>query len=89
MILDEGFLKRSIVGEDVLLPIGSKVIDFKGLLTLSPIGAYIYDLIEEGKTEKEIVASILQEYDTDRESAENDLAEFLTELREHGVLHDE
>ena len=89
MKLDEGFLIRDIAGEDVLVPIGSKVIDFKGLITLTPVGGFIYRLLEDRKEQSEIVDLIISEYEIDRETAENDLTEFLAGLREQGVLIDE
>jgi len=89
MKLDEGFLIRNIAGEDVLVPIGSRVIDFKGLITISPVGGFIYRLIMEGKAEDEIIDAILEEYDIDRQTVENDVTEFLTSLREQGILCDE
>ena len=89
MKLDEGFIIRNIAGEDVLVPIGSKVIKFKGLMTMTPVGGYIYRLLMEGKNESEIIDAILQEYDIDRQTAENDLIEFIANLRELKVLDDE
>lgn len=89
MKLDEGFLIRDIAGEDVLVPIGSKVIDFKGLITLTPVGGFIYRLLGDKKSQDEIVDTIIREYDVCRETAESDLAEFLVSLREQGVLTDE
>ena len=89
MKLDEGFVIRNIAGEDVLVPVGSKVIDFKGLLTLTPVGALIYRLLKEGKNKKEIIGSILVEYDTDEQTAVKDYDDFIESLRETGVLADE
>jgi hypothetical protein len=89
MKLDEGFIIRSIAGEDVLVPIGSKVIDFKGLMTLSPVAAFNFRQLEEGKAEDEIVAAILAGYEIDEATARADLREFLGQLRELGVLSDE
>lgn len=86
MKLDEGFLIRNIAGEDVLVPIGSRVIDFKGLMTLTPVGAFIYRQLQEGKSEDEITSAILEEYETDERTARADLAEFLARLRELGIL---
>ena len=89
MKLDEGFLIRNIAGEDILVPVGSKAVDFNGLITLTPVAAYIFRLLEEGKSEGDLVESILQEYEVDRQTAEDDLTIFLESLREQGVLCDE
>jgi len=89
MKLDDGFLIRNIAGEDVLVPVGSKVIDFKGLITISPVGGFIYRLLGEGKNESEIIDAVLEEYDVSRQTVENDMAEFLASLREKGILHDD
>lgn len=89
MKLDEGFLVRNIAGEDVLVPIGGKVIEFKGLMTLTPVGAFIFRQLQENRSEREITKAILEEYETDEATASADLAEFLARLRELGVLTDE
>lgn len=89
MKLDEGFIIRNIAGEDVLVPFGSRAIDFKGLMTFTPVGAFIYRRLQEGKSEDEIADAILEEYETDERTARADLAEFIERLRELGVLTDD
>lgn len=86
MKLDHEFMISTIAGEHVLVPVGSKEIGDKGLITLSPVGVYIVRLIQEGKDEDEIIASILKEYDIDRQTVEHDLAGFISSLCDHGVL---
>ncbi len=89
MTLDKGFLIRNIAGEDIIVPIGGKVIGFKGLMTLTPVGAFIFRQLEEGKTEDEIVAAVIAEYEIDEATARADLCEYLGRLRKLGVLLDE
>lgn len=89
MKLDAGFLIRNIAGEDVLVPVGSRVIDFKGLMTLTPVGAFIFRQLQEHKSEGEIIGEILNEYETDESTARADLEEFLARLRELGILTNE
>jgi hypothetical protein len=42
MKISEGFSLRNIAGENIVVPIGTKNISFKGMITLNNIGAFLW-----------------------------------------------
>lgn len=86
MKFKQGFMLRQIAGSWIVVPVGQRVVDFNGLMTLSETGAFLWKRIEERETEDELLTAVLEEYEVDVEVARTDMAEFLGLLRESGVL---
>jgi hypothetical protein len=62
MRIKEGFLLREIADCYIVVPVGSRVIDFKGLMTLNNSGYFIWNQLIEENTYNNLLDSILQEY---------------------------
>lgn len=88
MKIKEGFLLREIADCHIVVPVGSRVIDFKGLMTLNNSGYFIWNQLIKGNTYDNLLDSILQEYDVDIDTAKKDLDEFIGKARESGVLEE-
>lgn len=86
MIIKKEFVMREIAGDYVLVPIGQTGNEFKGLFPMTETGAFIWELLPEADSEKYIVSKFLEEYDVDRETVENDVNEFLANLRSFGII---
>jgi len=56
---------------------------------LNPVGIRVFSLLDGTRSEAEIVALILEEFDVSPEEAARDVAAFLEELRRAGMLADE
>jgi len=72
-----GFMLREIAKQWVVIPLGSRVVEFNGIMTLSESGAILWRLLEKDTTEDELVAALLAEYEVDEETARNDVRLFL------------
>ncbi len=57
--------------------------------SLNPIGIRILSLIREGKDEKQIRDTLLEEYDVHPSQLEEDLYDFLAYLRQLNLVTDE
>lgn len=77
---------REILGQHILIPVGAALTDKTGLFNMSELGAFIWKLINESKNEDEILSAILEEYDVEKEVAKKDLEEFLSKLKEFGIV---
>ncbi|MBC5624047.1 PqqD family protein [Clostridium sp. NSJ-49] len=86
MKLNKDFILREIAGEYILVPIGDTPLSFNGLITVNDVGAFIWNNIEKTSSEEELLKLILDEYDVDKDSAKEDLAEFLGKLREAEII---
>lgn len=86
MIIKKDMILREIVGENVLVPTGSTTLQYNGLFMLTDTAAFIWKILPEVESEQEIVSRILDEYETDRDTAQADVVEFLSKLREFEII---
>lgn len=86
MEIKKELIKREIAGDCILVPVGRSTLDSNGLFALNELAAFIWDIIPSVDSEDEIVAKILDEYEIDRETAERDVADFMSKLRDLGII---
>lgn len=86
MKLKKQFVLREIVGEAVLVPIGESAARFNGLITVNELGKFIWENLESSKDEEELLQKILDEYEVDRDTAKDDLDEFLGKLKDIDII---
>jgi hypothetical protein len=67
--------------ESVLLDLTSE-----NYLGLDEVGTRIWQLIDDGETMRSVVATMLDEYDTNEETLVGDLDEFLNDLQAQGLI---
>ena len=87
MKINKGFIHREIIGDHVLVPVGSENMKLNGVFPMSETAAAIYELYCDGLEEREIVDRLLQEYEIDRETLTADVHEFTEKLIEAGILN--
>ena len=68
-------------GESVLLDLASE-----NYLGLDEVGTRIWQLIDEGETMRSVVATMLDEYDSDEDTLIGNLDKFLNELQAQGLV---
>ena len=73
-------------GTDIVVAVGEASVNFNAMITLNATGAFIWGLLEEDKTEDELVAALTEKYDIAEEIARKDVAAFLTKARSVGVI---
>lgn len=88
MRIKDGYLVREIADSYVVVPVGERVIDFKGIMTLNDTGYFIWNCLSEDKSFDELLKLILDEYEVDENIARADLEEFLRKALESGVLEE-
>ena len=86
MKIKDGFLLRKIAGANIAVPIGERIAEFNGTITLRGISAQIWELLEEDRTFEDLLAHILSIYDVDEETAKNDLKKTIEQLESNGLL---
>ncbi len=80
------FLLREVAGALVIVPVGDAVSVFPGMMTLNPVGAYIWGLLEQEQTLDSLADAMTQEYDVSRETALADAAAFIEKLKSTGAI---
>lgn len=87
MKIKDGFLLREVAGSHIVVPLGGAA-DFGGMMTLNPVGAFLWSALEADTDEKALTEKILAEYDIDEVTAARDVHIFIEKLRAVGLLED-
>ena len=86
MKVKENFLLRKISDSYVVVPVGSAVIDFSGLVNLNESGALLFKKLQNDATEEDLVNALLDEYDVDEATAAADVKRFVGKVKDAGIL---
>ncbi len=89
MKLKDGFLLKTVAGSKIVVPIGDATVSFNGVITLSGSAAYLWEKLQAGATEAELLDALLAEYNVERDYAAADLKRFITKLRDANMLEEE
>ena len=74
-------LAQELAGETVLLDLASE-----SYFGLDAVGTRVWQLLNEGAGQKELIDTLLEEYEVEREVLEKDVAELLDRLSEAGLI---
>jgi len=88
MKIQPGFTLKEVAGSFVIVPTGTNIVDFSAMITLNETGAFLFENIKNDITEEELVKVMLNEYDTDEETAKADVAEFVNSLKTQGWVEE-
>jgi hypothetical protein len=88
-----GGVEQAIVqrrGEWLSAEVGDELVmmnaDSGNYVTMSRVGARIWEMIEKPKSTDELFALLLREFDVTPETCRNDVQKFLDELVSHGAI---
>ena len=85
-VSNNNYVLNDICGEKVLVPIVNSVAQMDFIYTLNSTGAFILEHITEATDTETIVDMLLENFETDRTSAEADVSEFLNEMVAKGYV---
>ena len=80
------YIKRVTAQEVLLIPVGTSAVGGDDMLTLSEVGAFIYDHIEEVNSFDALVDKILEEYDADRKTVVDNASAFIDQLLQFDII---
>lgn len=86
MKIKEGFMLRSVADNYVVVPVGKASLEFKGLINLNHVGAFIWKCLETETTTVEVINKVKNEYGIDDELATRDVTAFINKLVEAKLL---
>ena len=87
-IKDKDLVTRDIAGETIIVPVRSNVGDLDSIYTLNEVGTTIWGLIDGRKDVQKIIDKICSKYEISAEEAEQDILEFIEQLKETGVIRE-
>ena len=88
MKIKEGFVLKSIAGENIVMPAGDNIKNFDGAIVLNEVAAFIWSKLENGVSRNELVEYVLSEFDVDADKASEDLDRLIERLSEYGVIEE-
>lgn len=86
MRIAKEFILREIAGECVLVPTGDTTKEYNGLITLSDTARFIWENLEKADSLDELIEMILEEYEIDEETAQQDAVKFISQLLDRGFV---
>lgn len=86
MKLNKDFILRNIAGESILVATGSATQYFNGMITLNEVATFILENIDECETEEVLLEKVLEEFEIDEDTAQNDVREFLDQAIKFGII---
>lgn len=73
---------RKVGDESVIVPVRSNVADLDAVITLNPVGARIWELLDGRRDLDAIAGTIVEEYEVEPDAARADVGEFIQSLEE-------
>ena len=86
MRIKDGFVKREIMGETVIVPTGEAGKSVRGVIKLNDTARIIWDTLESGKTIEDAADALVKAYDVDRERALQDVQKIVESMKEADVF---
>jgi hypothetical protein len=73
---------RRVGDESVIVPVRSHVADLDAVITLNPVAARIWELLDGQRDLDSIAGTISEEFEVEPETARDDVDEFIRSLEE-------
>ncbi|MCF8218907.1 MAG: PqqD family protein [Bacteroidales bacterium] len=86
MKIKEGYMLREIADMNVVVPIGERVVDFNGLITLNETGTFLWKQLQGEVNRRDLINALLKEYEVSEDTASKDVDEFINSLKERNIL---
>ena len=87
MTIKEGFVLRTICGQNVVSGEGTSQVNFSKLVSLNETAAYLFKAVQGREFTAETLANLLlDEYEVDRETALKDAESLCAQWKEIGIV---
>lgn len=77
---------RKTGNEYVLVPLTDNIADMTSVYTLNETGTFIWELIDGEKNIGDIINALIREYDTDSDTAKEDVLSFISKMKKYLVV---
>lgn len=77
---------RHIAGDTILVPVRGELARVQQLFVLDEVGEFIWNQIDGVRSTQALISLVLQSYDVDEGTAQEDTLEFLTDLEDAGLV---
>ncbi len=77
---------REIAGNWVVIPAGTRVVEYNSIISLNTSGALLWRCLEQGTEAGALVQELVSKYGIDRTSAQADVNDFINMALEKGFI---
>jgi hypothetical protein len=85
-VRSESVVARVVGGETLIVPVRAKVGDLASIYSFNGTGTLIWKLLASPKTVAEMAAAVAQEYEVEVAQAEQDVTNFVIEMKAVGLV---
>ena len=82
------FIVRSLSDDIVAIPVGQTALEFNGMILLNDVSKVIWECLGEECQLSQLVSAVTDAFEVDPREAEADILEYLSKLRESGLLEE-
>lgn len=86
MKINPEYIVKNMLGETIIVPTGSVIQNFSGLISTNEVAGFIWQNIESCETPEEMVQKVYDEFEVDMETAREDVLGFLGTLKKLGMI---
>jgi hypothetical protein len=86
MKIKKGYILKSVSDKYVVVPVGEEAIHFNGLITLNRSGKFLFESLKEESTVESLTLFMIEKYDIDAKTAEQDVLSFIKKLKEKNII---
>jgi len=72
--------------QDLLVPLGARVLDMNALIVLNPTGRLVWELLADDRSPEDLASEVAKRFDANLEQARYDVLLFLDHLGRLGLL---
>lgn len=89
MKLKTGFVLRNICDSYVVIAIGPRASEYKGMIKLNETGAFLWEQLQKDCTRDELITAMTAEYEVDAQTAGEGIDAFVKTLEEGNLLENQ
>lgn len=79
-------MTQNVGGENLLVPLGTQVMDLNGIVVLNDTACFIWELLARDRSVDELASAVAESYDVDSARASADVRAFMDEIAHIGLL---
>ena len=80
MKIKKDYVMREVAGQAIVIAVGEESKKFRGMMNLNKTGKDIWEGINRGMTQEEIVETLLEKYEIDHATAEKDVKNIIQKM---------
>ena len=86
MKIKRDFIMNQTGEEYILIPVGENALHFNRIIVFTEVEAFLWKGLQDGKDRKELIRSVLNEYEVTRSVVEKDVDYFLQRLLDVDII---